>query len=180
MADSTLIYDDSNLLRLWEELDPKVRLRALRGAFRREASKVRREAIGQIRTSIRSSRQLEKGVRAMVFKKKAAGFRVTVGTKRANRRTGKGARGYHRNRRGQEIPILVWADAGTVERTARKRHRVPLRTPDRWATTRNRGRMRTYGFMRQTLDRTRGQVTEDLRRELADNIIKTAKKYGCK
>ena len=79
-------YDDKNLQRLFAELEPKRRVQALKGGFRREANQVRKTAINNLRSSINSSKDLEKGVRAIVFKRKA-GFRVTVGTKRANKTT---------------------------------------------------------------------------------------------
>ena len=42
---ATFRYDDKNLQRLYGELDEKHRLKALRGAFRKEANRVRKEAI---------------------------------------------------------------------------------------------------------------------------------------
>ena len=75
-------YNDENLQRLFAELEPKRRLQAIKGGFRREANQVRKTAINNLRSAIQSDKDLEKGVRAIVFKRKA-GFRVTVGTKRA-------------------------------------------------------------------------------------------------
>lgn len=86
-------YDDTQLQKLFTEMDVKHRKRALKGAFRREANQVRRTAINNLRSSLHSNRNLEKGIRAIVFKK-AAGFRVTIGTKKANRKTGKGEKRY--------------------------------------------------------------------------------------
>ena len=85
---TSIDYDDRDLQRLFAELEPKRRVQALKGGFRREANQVRKTAINNLRSSINSSKDLEKGVRAIVFKRKA-GFRVTVGTKRANKPTGK-------------------------------------------------------------------------------------------
>ena len=106
--DGTFEYDDSNLQKLYEALDPKRREKALRRAFRREATRVRRSAVNRLRGSIRSDRDLESGIRALVFKRKAVGFRVTVGTKRV-KRTGKEF-GFHKNRRGLKKPVLIWAE----------------------------------------------------------------------
>ena len=89
----TIDYNDENLQRLFAELEPKRRLQAIKGGFRREANQVRKTAINNLRSSIQSSKDLEKGVRAIVFKRKA-GFRVTVGTKRAGK-NGKGEAGFH-------------------------------------------------------------------------------------
>lgn len=88
MSSSPLTYDDSGLQGLFEDLAPKQRVKALRGAFRREANRVRRAAIGNLHESIGGDKELDKGVRAIVFRRKA-GFRVTVGTKKANKK-GKG------------------------------------------------------------------------------------------
>ena len=70
-------YDDRNLQQLFTELTPKRRLQALRGGFRKEANRVRKTAVNNLRSSIKSDRDLEKGVRSLVFKRKA-GFRITV------------------------------------------------------------------------------------------------------
>ena len=80
----SVAYDDRNLQQLFAELEPKRRLQAIKGGFRREANKVRKTAINNLRNSVRSNKDLEKGVRAIVFKRKA-GFRVTVGTKKAGK-----------------------------------------------------------------------------------------------
>ena len=97
-------YNDTQLQKLFTEMDVKHRKRALKGAFRREANQVRRTAINNLRSSLHSNRDLEKGIRAIVFKK-AAGFRVTIGTKKANPKTGKGEKGMHINRQGLKKPV---------------------------------------------------------------------------
>ncbi|MCM1517531.1 MAG: hypothetical protein NC117_02695 [Pseudoflavonifractor sp.] len=165
-------YDDSNLQKLFAEMDVKRRVQALRGAFRREANKVRKTAINNLRGSIRTDRDLERGVRSMVFKRKA-GFRVTVGTKKA----GKSGRdyGFHTNRRGLRKPVLIWAEAGTDRRYTKTRSKIFRRLRKGHYT----GRMRRYGFMRTTLQQVRGTVTEDLRNEIIDNVTRIARKYGC-
>lgn len=94
-------YDDRNLQQLFADLEPKRRLQAVKGGFRKEANRVRKTAINNLRSSIRTDKDLEKGVRAIVFKRKA-GFRVTVGTKKAGK-NGKGEAGFHTNRQG-----LLW------------------------------------------------------------------------
>lgn len=167
-------YDDSNLQRLWQELTPDKRKKALKGAFRREANRVRRVALGNLRASIRSDSDLERGVRAVVWKR-AAGFRVTVGTKRANKKTGKGERGFHTNRKGLKKPVLVWAETGTERRYTKTKTRVFTRLRKGHYT----GRMKRYGFMRKTRNQVEGTVTDSLRREIVDNIKRTARKYGC-
>lgn len=158
-------YDDSNLQRLFEELEPKRRLQALKGAYRKEAGKVRKMAVNNLRsTGVHTSKGLEKGVRALVFKKKV-GFRVTVGERYANK-NGKGEAGFHTNRQGLKKPVLRWMDTGTKDRRTKKGAR--------------RGRMKRYGFIAKTTDDVRDTVTGDLRGEIVNSILRVAKKYGCK
>lgn len=156
-------YDDKNLQRLFAELEPKRRLQAIKGGFRREANQVSKTAINNLRSSIQSGKDLEKGIRAVVFKRKA-GFRVTVGTKKAGK-NGKGEAGFHTNRQGLKKPVLIWAESGTVERKTKK-HRT--------------GRMKRYGFMEQTLNGARDTVTTNIREMVTDNVQQVAKRYGCK
>lgn len=168
-------YDDTQLQKLFTEMDVKHRKRALKGAFRREANRVRRTAINNLRSSLHSNRDLEKGIRAIVFKK-AAGFRVTIGTKKANRKTGKGEKGMHINRQGLKKPVLIWAEGGTEQRKTKTKTRVLVRE----RRSHNTGRMKRYGFMRKTQTDVRDKVTADLRNEIVESVTKTANKYGCK
>lgn len=169
-------YDDSNLQRLFAELEPKQRLQALKGGFRREAGQVRKTAINNLRSSgIRTDRDLESGVRAVVFKQQA-GFRVTVGTK-----AGKKQYGFHKNRRGELKPILLWAELGTEDRRTKSNSGKHTRQwTGRLRSGHYTGRMKRYGFMAQTLDQVSGTVTENLHNEIIQNVEKVAKKYGCK
>lgn len=171
-------YDDSNLQRLFAELEPKRRVQAIKGGFRKEAAKVRKTAINNLRSSgIKSSKDLERGIRAVVFKR-TAGFRVTVGTKRAGK-NGKGEAGYHTNRQGLKKPILIWAEEGTAERRTKPKKGTRRRAA-RLRQAHSTGRMRRYGFMAQTLNDVRDTVTNDLHAMVIDNVTKVAEKYGCK
>ncbi len=172
MAD--IQYDDRELQKLFVELEPKRRLRAIKGAFRKEATRVRRVAINNLRDSIRSDRDLEKGVRAIVFKKKA-GFRITVGTKKATAKN-KQAYGFHKNRQGLSKPVLIWAEDGTEQRKTKTATKVYVRS----RKGHNTGRMKRYGFIRKTRDEMAGKVTTDIHTEVINNIQSVAKKYGCK
>lgn len=166
-------YDDTQLQRLFVELEPKQRLKALKGAFRKEAGRVRKTAINNLRDSIRSDRDLEKGVRAIVFKKQA-GFRVTIGTRKANK-SGKGEYGFHKNRQGLKKPVLIWAEEGTKQRKTKTQTKIFKRSRKGHPT----GRMKRYGFMRQTRDEVMGSVTANIHKDVIDSVTKTAKKYGC-
>lgn len=171
----SVAYDDRNLQQLFAELEPKRRLQAIKGGFRREANKVRKTAINNLRNSVRSNKDLEKGVRAIVFKRKA-GFRVTVGTKKAGK-NGKGEAGFHTNRQGLKKPVLIWVEEGTQERKTKGNggKRVARRR-----SAHRTGRMRRYGFMTQTLNDVRDTVTADIHDMVTDNVLKIAQKYGCK
>lgn len=170
-------YDDKNLQRLFAELEPKRRLQAIKGGFRREANQVRKTAINNLRSSIQSNKDLEKGVRAIVFKRKA-GFRVTVGTKRAGK-NGKGEAGFHTNRQGLKKPVLIWAEEGTAERKTKPKQGTRRRAARLRASHRT-GRMKRYGFMAQTLSSVRDTVTADIQKMVTENVEQVAKKYGCK
>lgn len=174
MAES-IAYDDRNLQQLFAELEPRRRLQAIKGGFRREAGKVRKAAVNNLRNSVQSNKDLEKGVRAIVFKRKA-GFRVTVGTKRAGK-NGKGEAGFHTNRQGLKKPVLIWVEDGTKERKTRGKRGIRAL---RKRPARRTGRMRRYGFMTLTLDSVRDAVTSDIHDMVAENVSKIAKKYGCR
>lgn len=170
-------YDDRNLQQLFADLEPKRRLQAVKGGFRKEANRVRKTAINNLRSSIRTDKDLEKGVRAIVFKRKA-GFRVTVGTKKAGK-NGKGEAGFHTNRQGLKKPILIWAEDGTEERKTKLKQGTRRRAARLRASHRT-GRMKRYGFMAQTLSSVRDTVTANIHEMVTENVQKVAKKYGCK
>ena len=165
---ATMQYDDEDLQRLFAEMDTKKRLKALKGAFRRGANRVRKTALNNLRGSIRTDKDLERGVRAVVFKRKA-GFRVTIGTKKAGK-SGK-EYGFHINRKGLKKPVLIWAEAGTKWRKSKRATRYLV--GGKWRTG------RTRGFMAKTADDVRDSVTGSLHNELINSVTKVAKKYGC-
>ena len=170
-------YDDRNLQQLFADLEPKRRLQAVKGGFRKEANRVRKTAINNLRSRISTDKDLEKGVRAIVFKRKA-GFRVTVGTKKAGK-NGKGEAGFHTNRQGLKKPILIWAEDGTEERKTKPKQGTRRRAARLRASHRT-GRMKRYGFMAQTLSSVRDTVTANIHEMVTENVQKLAKKYGCK
>lgn len=172
---ATIQYDDEDLQRLFAEMDIKKRLKALKGAFRRGANRVRKTALNNLRGSIRTDKDLERGVRAVVFKRKA-GFRVTIGTKKAGK-TGK-EYGFHINRRGLKKPVLIWAEAGTKWRRTKSKQRFKANGKWRTAGT-HRGFMKRYGFMQKTAADVRDSVTDNLHNEVINSVRKVAKKYGC-
>lgn len=184
MAES-LIYDDRGLQQLVAELEPKRRLRAIRGGIRKEAKRIQKIAVANLRGSgLRVTDDMEKGIRALVFKKRS-GFRITAKARAANRR-GKGEAGMHTNRYGQKKPVLHFAESGTAERktrgsigliksmlTGRKRRKSKR-------AAHSTGRMKAYTFMKPTIQYMNTTSTENVQTLIIEELTKTAKKYGCK
>lgn len=168
-------YDDGNLQRLFAELEPKRRTQALKAGFRKAANNVRKKAVANLREAIHTDKDLEKGVRAIVFKRRA-GFRVTIGTKKAGK-NGKGEAGMHTNRRGLKKPVLIWAEEGTQQRATKS---SGGKRAARLRAGHNTGRMPRYGFMDKTRSEVRDTVTEDMHRMVTESVEHIAKKYGCK
>ena len=167
-------YDDSNLRKLYAALSPANRRKALKGAFRRAATYVRKAAVDNLRRSgIGNAWEMRKGIRQMVFRREA-GFRVTAKARRASK-NGKGGQGMHVTRTKKAKPILEWAESGTrIRSTKHKNHFIKgSRNPH------PTGRMRPYRFMAATRRQVKAPVTEVLRNEIRENVAKIAKKYGC-
>lgn len=178
-----LTYTDHNLEQFWEELGPKRRVQAMRGTMRKEANYVRKTAVGNLRSSgLRTDADLERGVRQVVFKN-TLGFRVTVGTKGRKTRKNPNAKtyGYHKNRRGQEKPILIWAEDGTKERHTKHRGFLGgrLRAITNIGRRGYRGRMPHYAFMAKTRRETATSVTGGFSDAFRETVAKIALKYGC-
>lgn len=168
-------YDDGNLQRLFAELEPKRRSQALRGGFRKAANNVRKKAVANLREAIRTDKDLEKGVRAIVFRR-TAGFCVTIKPKKAGK-NGKGEAGMHTNRQGLKKPVLKWAEEGTKVRTTKS---GGGKRAARLRAAHSTGRMPRFGFMAKTKNEVRDSVTADMRNMVTENVERIAKKYGCK
>lgn len=160
-------YDDEQFRRMWEQMSPRRRMQALKGQYRMAGRKFRAQAVAELRRSgIHTSRDLEKGVRLLVFKQ-TPGFRVTVGTQGR----GKNAKGYHTNRRGLEKPVLLWAEDGTQARARRTR-----RLTGRMAST---GRMPALLFLDKAKQAYAGTVNDQIRDYLMTSTQRIALRYGC-
>ena len=171
-----LKYDDENLQRLFEALEPKQRQKALKGGFRAIALKVRKKAVTNLRSSgIRTDRDLEKGIRGYPFSVEP-GFEVTIKPKKIGK-NGKGEAGMHKNRRGLKKPVLLWAEGGTEERKTKSNGG---KRAHRFRAAHSTGRMKRYGFMERTRQETRPTVKNDVDEMVKESIQKVAEKYGCK
>lgn len=170
--------DAEKLTKAIMELEPKRRMQAMKGAFRKAANKVKKQAVGNLRQAkVRSDKSMEKGIRSAVWKKKA-GFRVTIGTKKANKR-GKGASGWHTNRRGQTLPILIWMEKGAKDEGKKTRYtKTQTRIFKRKRKGHSTGILKPRGFMEKTEKEMKDQITDELRLAMEDSIMKALKKYG--
>ena len=181
----TLEYDDTQLRQLFAEMDEKQRAKAMKGAFRSTANLLRRTAVANLRSDLHSGKDLEKGVRALVFKQKL-GFRVTVGTvlrKSKDRTRIVAKKGFHLNRAGLEKPVLIWAEDGTKERRlkgSRGSHRTKTGFRKRYLFNGAfRGRMPAYQFIVKANQQVGPQINQTLQESFRASVEKTAKKYGC-
>ncbi|MDE6380670.1 MAG: hypothetical protein K2L11_09370 [Muribaculaceae bacterium] len=167
-------FDTDKLSKALMELEPKRRMQAMKGAFRKAANKVKKQAAANLRqTGIHNASALGKGIRSAVWKKKA-GFRVTIGTKK-----GKVAKGWHTNRRGQTLPILIWMEKGTKkEGTEDRQTKTKTKVFKRKRKGHPTGRIKPYGFMDKTKSEMKDKITDELRLAMEENIMKALKKYG--
>ena len=162
-----LQWDDRQLRELYRALTPAQRIKALKGGMRKEANRMKRVAITNLRAGgIRSSKALEKGVRTKVYNKDS-GFRVFV-------TTNKKYEGYT-NRQWLKKPVLVWAELGT---NARRTKGNGGRRAFRKRGAHNTGRMRRYGFMARMINSELSKVTTNVHNATREWVAKTAKKYG--
>lgn len=182
----TITYDDTRLQRLFDAMSPRMRAKAMRGALRKEARRVRQAAVKNLRTerarlagqggrksaaAVRTSnRELEKGIRTVVSKK-TLGFRVTVGTARG--------KGFYKSRRftgagSREVPVLIWLEDGTALRVS-SRSKIARAL----GRGKNRGRIPSLRFMEKTRSQESANVTEGIRKATMESVEKTARKYGC-
>ena len=115
----TFEYDDRKLRELFGEMDEKHRLKALKGAFRAEGNKVKKIAVGNLRSKMRSNRKLETCIRVVVSKKKPQ-FTVTASPKGRATRSGKNGspswsgRRTERSRGTRDAPPGTAADGSPV------------------------------------------------------------------
>lgn len=180
-------YDVSELEKLFSELSEKERVKAFKGAFRKGASRVRKAAIQDLRSKVNSNSAMEKGVRALVFKK-TAGFRVTVGTKNKRSKGKVVTAGYYANRQVRKNPskysprpVLLWFEDGTRERMTKSNGGKHIKTwTKRSRSSHPTGRIDAAKFMVTARSRVESSVTNDLHNDIQEYVIRTAKKHGCK
>lgn len=168
---------------VYKALDLKDQRKAMRGAMRREANRLRKTAATNLRaTGIGNGTRLNlaKGIYARVYPERyGLGFMVSV------KPHGK-KRGIHTNRQGMMKPVLLWAEDGTRYR------RVGRRTKSFFGKSRfsgksvryyNRsghstGRMRRYAFLAKTEAQAAMSIEQNLFGDFRGNLEKAAQKKG--
>lgn len=169
---ASLLYDDTNLRGMIDALDEKQRVKALRGALRRAAGKVRKAArLNLAASGLANGRSMAKAVRSSVWRK-SAGFKITVAPKRGGTRI---QDGFHTNKRGESKPVPMWAESGTKKRTTKSATKIWTRSRKSHPT----GRMKRYGFMAKTKSQIQGSTNSFLKESIVQSVKSIAKKYGC-
>lgn len=162
MTNKTITYDDSNFYKLYAAMEGKQRVKALKGACRAEANKVRKVAVNNLRASdvIKSNSRLEKCIWGGSFKK-SVGFSVGITTKSKGKK-----RGFYTTKRQGDKPVLLFAENGSKEeRRTKSGHRT--------------GFMPVTAIMATSRRQVRTSVGDDLRKEMLSYTEKVARKYGC-
>lgn len=155
---------------VYEALDPKEHRKAMRSAMRRQGNRLKRQAAANLQASgigQGTAQRLSKGIRLRVYPERyGAGFMLSV---KPNRK-----KGYHRNRRGLEKPVLMWAEEGTGERRTKSRTRFFTRSRKGHST----GRMPRYGFMRRTEEQETHTVEQTLFGDFQDSLERAVRRKG--
>lgn len=173
MAETTL---EKAFADVWKALDLKEQRKAMRGAMRKEATRVRKMAVSVIRTKRLGQgtrRDITKGVWQKVYPARyGLGFMVSV-------KATKSKRGQHINRQGLMKPVLMWAAEGTRNRNVGARKADGGRVS--WTGRRYQGYKRTghstgkmpaYHFMEQTETMAAPGVENNLWKNFEDNVNK--------
>lgn len=171
---------------VYDALDLKEQRKALRGAMRKEATRVRgiaKQAVFASGLGRGTHTDITKGIYQRVYPARyGAGFMVSVKWS-----SHVGSKAIHKNRQGKEKPVLMWAADGTKERRVGKRkarqHRQSW-TGRRYATYarsgHSTGAMRKYGFMDGLEDRVAPTIETNLFANFNANLDKAIRKQGLK
>jgi hypothetical protein len=193
MYDLNVTGDDANLHSLFDELQPKRRVQAMKGALRAGAIKMRKTTQRNLRSSVRSNSRLEKGIRYGIHREKLA-FYVTIEGKPGKGLDAKGEAGMYVNRFGRKKPVLHFLEVGSesvritkskkgkeiIQRRKGKLIHTGRYEKDRERESHSTGRLKAHRFFRRAVDAETPAVTKIVQEGLANSIIKTARKYGCK
>lgn len=181
---------DNVFMDVYRSLSAKQQRKAMNKAMRREAGRVRKEVIANLRTATAGKKgRLGKGTRQDIAKgvyvrtypeRYGTGFMVSVKPHGARH-------GIHTNRRGFQKPVLMWAEDGTRHRNVGRR-KQSFFSKSRWTGSRVRnyhrsghstGRMPAYGFMakaeRDTSQGVEGRLFADFQKNVEDTAARMNK-----
>ena len=166
---------------VFEALEPKQQRKAMKTAMRTEGGRLKKAAQARIAASglgRGTLKNISSGVRLRVYPDKyGLGFMVTVKPHGRNK-------GFHRNRKNLEKPVLMWAEDGTRQRRIGKKigsfsSENPLTGKKTKRYVRggaNRGKMRRYAFLETTERQEAENVETRLFEKYQDNITTEAQK----
>lgn len=174
-------YDDTRLRRMIDSLGAKERRKALSGGLRRIGKIVRDEAVKELRSSgLSSNKDVEKGIRVVVYRRNVIGFKVTVGTKK-RRVNYSGLDATQRKAKAYKEKLRIvplWAEGGTRERRTTRSGRLLGFSWKAKGKGRRTGSMPAFRFMDKAKDGALNKAANSFEREMVGYITKTALKYG--
>lgn len=190
-------YTGSEWQYLLKQMDGKEIKKSLRSAIRAEAKKAQKIAQDKLAaTDLQvqgNTADWKKGIRTYIYNpNKATGFMVTVKARAVNRKTGKGEKSMHQNRKGFKKPVLMWAEEGTQPRKrggkrvkandAHNTAKAQGRIGGAWHYIRKNGiktgRMKPYRFLEQATPEMFQAVEAGLTPEIGKAVENVARKCG--
>ena len=175
-----IYYDDSRLMRMFEELDERARKKALRGAMAKAGRDLRKAARQNFRSSgIETSKDSEAGIRSVTYKR-ILGFRVTVGTKakRADYSGMSASEAKSAKAKKRKAVIPLWMEGGTVDRYRTRRKSLLARLRSEGSRQGYTGALKALGFMEKTRSQELPRQESNIRQAIYEYVEKTARKYG--
>ena len=179
MSESDLNIKDT-FMEAYKAVEPKAQRKAMKSAMRKEGTRLKRAAIGNLEASgigHGTNHNLSRGIYVRVYPDRyGLGFMVSVKPH--------GRKGIHTNRRNLQKPVLMWAEDGTRARRSGKRvSSFFSRSKYSGARVRNynrnggyRGRMTRYAFLSKTEKQMSGSVESSLFDGLQKSIENEARK----
>ena len=159
----------NDLLKTFDQKDIK---RSIKDAYRRVGKQIAAVARDSVKKSwIHNGSRLARGMRVRVYPR-GGGFMITVKPH--------GRQGFYKNRRGEEKPVLMWAEEGTKQRTVRngKDRRAVLLPQGFRVVGKGRGSMPAYHFLTDAEQQGPGIVEKEISKETEAATIRRAGKLG--
>ena len=190
-------YTGSEWQYLLKQMDGKEIKKSLRSAIRAEAKKAQKIAQDKLdATDLQvqgNTADWKKGIRTYIYNpNRATGVMVTVKARAASRKTGKGEKSMHQNRKGFKKPVLMWAEEGTQPRkrggkrvkadNAHNTAKAQGRIGGAWQYIRKggikTGRMKPYRFLERATPEMFQAVEAGLTPEVGRAVENVARKCG--